>query len=116
MSWITVKVYLEDNKVKVEWIYLRKFVINTVQGDRFLYILLEFGYRYSFDCYSVSFSILRSSSSRSSFPFILPSSFHFYPSRLRQIAGIDHCHISTFLKSLVVAVRLKITVQVSLPH
>ena len=30
MSWITVKVYLEDNKVKVEWIYLRKFVLGTV--------------------------------------------------------------------------------------
>ena len=116
MSWIIIRIYLEDNKVKVEWIYLRKFVLNTVQGDRFLYILLEFGYKYSFDCYNVSFSILRSSSSRFFFPFILPSSFHFYPPRLRQIADIDPYPISTFLKSLVVAVRLKITIQVSLPH
>ena len=116
MSWITVRMDLEDNKVKVERIYLRKFVLGTVRRDQFLYILLEFGYRYNFDCYSVSFSILRSLSSGSSFLFILPSSFPFYPPHVKQIAGIDLCPISTFLKSLVVAVRLKITVQVSFPH
>ena len=46
---------LEENKVKVKWIYLRKFVPGTVQGDQFLFILLEFGYKYNFDCYSVFF-------------------------------------------------------------
>ena len=116
MSWITVKMDLEDNKVKVEWIYLRKFVLETVRRDQFLYILFEFGYIYNFDCYSISFSILRSPSLGSSFLFILPSSFPFYPPHVKQIAGIDLCPISTFLKSLVVAVRLKITVQVSLSH
>ena len=49
MSWITIRMDLKDNKVKVEWIYLRKFVLDTVQGDQFLYILLEIGYRYSFE-------------------------------------------------------------------
>ena len=107
---------LEDNKVKVKWIYLRKFVLGTIRRDQFLYILFEFGYIYNFDCYSVSFSILRSPSLGSSFLFILPSSFPFYPPHVKQIAGIDLCPISTFLKSLVVAVRLKITVQVSLSH
>jgi len=45
---------LEDNKVKVGRIYLRKFVLSTVRGDQFVYILLEVGYKYSFDCYSIS--------------------------------------------------------------
>ena len=60
MSWITVRIDLEDNKVKINWIYLRKFVLGIVQGDQFLYILLEVGYRYSFDCYSISLLILQS--------------------------------------------------------
>ena len=45
---------LEDNKVKVGWIYLRKFVISTVREDRFVYTLLEVGYNYSFDCNNIS--------------------------------------------------------------
>ena len=54
MSWITVRMDLEDNKVKVGWIYLRKFVLDTVRGDQFVYILLEVGYKYSFDYYNIS--------------------------------------------------------------
>ena len=110
MSWITVIMSLGDDKLKVDWIYLSKIVLDTVRGDQFLYILLEVGYKYSFDCYSVSFLIPQSPSSGSSFYFILFSSFPFYPSCVRQIVGIDPCPISTFLKSLVVVVRLKITV------
>ena len=45
---------LEDNKVKVGWIYLRKFILGTVRGNQFMNILLEVGYRYNFDCYNIS--------------------------------------------------------------
>ena len=100
MNQTTSKVDSDDKKMKIDWFNLKKIILGTVRGDRFLYILLEFGYRYSFDCYNVSFSILRSSSSRSSFPFILSSFFPLYPPRIGQIAGIDPCPISIFLKSL----------------
>ena len=40
---------LANHKVKVDWIYLRKFVIGTVQGDKSLYVLLEVGCKYHFD-------------------------------------------------------------------
>ena len=49
---------LKDNQAKTDWTYLRKFVLGTVWEDQFLYILFEVGYRYSFDCYNVSFLIL----------------------------------------------------------
>jgi len=60
MSWVPVTMDPVNNKAKIYWIYLRKIVINTVRGDQFLYILLEVSYKYSFDCYSVYFLILRS--------------------------------------------------------
>ena len=60
MSWITVIMSPGDNKLKVDWIYLSKIVLSTVQGDQFLYILLEVGYRYNFDCYNISSFILQS--------------------------------------------------------
>ena len=110
MSWVMVTMDQVVNKAKIDWIYLRKIVLGTIRRGQFLYILLEVGYKYSFDCYSVSFLIPQSPSSGSSFYFILFSSFPFYPSCVRQIVGIDPCPISTFLKSLVVVVRLKITV------
>ena len=100
MSWITVRMDLEDNKVKVDKIYLRKFVLGTVRGDQFLHIILEVGYRYNFDCYSVSFSILRSLSLRVSLLFYTTFPFHLYPSHANQIVGVGPYPISTFLKSL----------------
>ena len=54
--------------------------------------------------------------SGSSFSFILSSFFHLHPPRVDKVAGFDPCPINTFLNSLGVVVRLKITVQVSLPH
>ena len=51
----------------------------------------------------------------SSFSFIL-SSFHLHPPRVDQVACFDPYPINTFLKSLGIAVRLKITIQVSFPH
>ena len=52
----------------------------------------------------------------SSFSFILSSFFHLHPPRVDHVTGFDPYPISTFLKSLGVAIRLKITIQVSLPH
>ena len=110
MSWITVRMDLRDNQVKIDWIYLRKFVLGTIRGDQFMYILLEF------DCYSVSFFIPRSPSLRA-FPLIyaiFPLSS--LPYMWTVDAHVDPCPISILLKSLGVAVRLKSTVQRSLPH
>ena len=52
MSWITVRMDLEDNQAEVDWIYLSKFVLSTIRGGQFLYISIKNGCRYSFDCYS----------------------------------------------------------------
>ena len=41
MSWITIIMSLGDDKLKVNWIYLSKIILDTVRGDQFLYILLE---------------------------------------------------------------------------
>ena len=69
MSWITIIMDPDDNKVKIEWIYPKKIVIGTIQGDQFLYIFLEFDYKHSFYCYSIFLSILRSLSLRVFFLF-----------------------------------------------
>ena len=52
MSWVTVTMDPIDNKVKIDWIYIRKIVIGTVRKDQFLYILFEIGFKYNFDCHS----------------------------------------------------------------
>ena len=45
----------DDNKVKMDRFYLKKIVIDIVRKDQFMYILLEIGYKYSVNGYSVSF-------------------------------------------------------------
>ena len=60
MIWVVIIMDLDVNKVKVNWFYIRKIILGTIRGDQFLYILLELGYKYSSNCYSVSFLILRS--------------------------------------------------------
>ena len=50
------------------------------------------------------------------FFFIFPFLLHLSPPHVDQIAGSDLCPISPFLKSLWVAIRLNVTVQVSPPH
>ena len=52
----------------------------------------------------------------SSFSFILSSFFHLHHPCIDQVPGFGPCPISTFLKPLGVAVKLKITVQVLLSH
>ena len=100
MSWIIVRMDLEDNKVKVGWIYLRKFVLSTIRGDHFVYILLEVSYKYGLDCYSVSSFLLQSPSLKISLLFYTISPFHPYHPHADQIVDIGTCPISTFLKSL----------------
>ena len=88
MSWITIRMDLEDNKVKLGWIYLRKFVLGIVREDQFIYILLEVGYRYSFDYYSVSFLIFLPLPLRVSLLFYTISPFHPYHPCADQIVGV----------------------------
>ena len=58
MSWVIIIVDPNDNKVKIDWLYLMKIVLGTVRGDQFLYIILEVGYKYSSYCCSNSLLIL----------------------------------------------------------
>ena len=100
MSWVAIIMDPDDNKVKVDLFYLKKIVLGTVRRDYFLYILHVVCYKYSSNCYSVSFSILRFLSLRVSLLFYTIFPFHLYPPCPNQIVGVDPCLISTFLKSL----------------
>jgi len=71
MSWVTIIMDPNDNKVKINWFDLKKIVLGRVQGDQFLYIILEVDYKYSSYCYSISFSILRSPSLKVSLLFYI---------------------------------------------
>ena len=33
MSWVTIIIDSDDNKVKVDWFYSRKIILGTVRGD-----------------------------------------------------------------------------------
>ena len=69
MSLVAIIVDPNDNKVKIDWFYLKKIVLGTVRGDQLLYIILEVDYKYSSYCYNISLSILRSLSLRVFFLF-----------------------------------------------
>jgi len=58
MSWITIIMDLDDNKVKIDLFYLKKIVLGTIQGNRFLYISLEFDYKHRSCYYSIFLLIL----------------------------------------------------------
>ena len=60
MSWVTIIIDPDDNKVKIDWFYLKKIVLGTIQGDQFLYISLEFDYKHSSYYYNIFLLILRS--------------------------------------------------------
>jgi len=47
-----------DNKVEIDWYYLKKIVLGTVQEDQLLYIIFEVDYKYSSYCYHLFLSIL----------------------------------------------------------
>ena len=99
----------------------KKNVLDIVRGDQFLCIYI---YIYLLNLVTslvllliVFFSFFfNPPPPGSSFSFILSSFFHLHPPRVDQVAGVDPCPINTFLKSLGVVVRLKITVHVSLSH
>ena len=33
MSWVVIIMDSDDNKVKIDWFYLTKIVLGTIQGD-----------------------------------------------------------------------------------
>ena len=33
MSWVTIIMDPNDNKVKIDWFYLKKIILDTIQGD-----------------------------------------------------------------------------------
>ena len=110
---------LDDLKVKINRFYpkKKKFVLGIIRGDVFSYISL-LNLVTSPICVATVFFYPSSDplSLGYSFSFIPSSFFHLHPPHLDQIASVDSYSISTFLKSLGVAVRLKIIVHVSLPH
>ena len=57
MSWTAIIMNQDDNKIKGDWFYLKQIALNTALGGQLLYILLEFGYKYSSNYYNISFSI-----------------------------------------------------------
>ena len=79
MSWVAIIVDPNENKVKIDWLYLLKIVLGTVRGDQFLNIIIEIDYKYSFYYYNVSLLIPDPSPSGSFFSFMLSSFFHPYP-------------------------------------
>ena len=110
---------LDDLKAKINRFYPKKIVFGTIRGDVFLYISLLNLITSPIFVATVFFYLSSDPlylSSGYSFSFILLSFFHLHPPCVDQVAGIDLCPISTFLKSLGVAIRLKITVQVSFLH
>ena len=116
MSWITITMDPSDRKVNVDQWYIIKIVIGTIRIDQFLYISLKVDYKYSSNCYNVSFSILRSFSLKVPLLFYIIFPFHLYSPHVDQIVGVDPCPISLFLISFGSSCKAKTTVQVSLPH
>ena len=47
MSGVAIVVDPNDNKVEINRFLLKKIVIGTVWGDQFLYIFLNFDYKYN---------------------------------------------------------------------
>ena len=37
-----------DKKMKTDWFNLKKIILDTVQGDQFLYIFLKFDYKFNY--------------------------------------------------------------------
>ena len=96
MSWITIIVDSNDNRVKIDWFYLKKIVLSTIRGDQFLYIILEFDYKYSSYCYCILLLNLRSLSLRASLLFYTLFSLVSSPSTYRLDCwcwSLSHQHI-----------------------
>ena len=46
MNQITTKVDSDDKRMKIDKFKLQKIVLDTVQGDRLLYIAIKFDYKF----------------------------------------------------------------------
>ena len=68
--------------MKIDWLYLIKIVLGTVQGDQFLYISLEIDYKYNSYSYSVFLLIFQSFPLRVFFLFYTILPLHLYPPRV----------------------------------
>ena len=100
MSWITIIVDPNNNKVRKYRFYLKKIVLKIVQIDQFLYISLNLVTNIVLIATVFHFQIYDLFLSRPPFYFIPTFHFHLHPSRAYQIVGVDLCPISIFLKSL----------------
>ena len=47
MNQTTTKVDSDDKRMKIDKFKLQKIILNTIQGDQFLYIALKFDYKFS---------------------------------------------------------------------
>ena len=82
MSLVIIIMDSDDNKINIDWFYLKKIVIDIVRGDQFLYISLEFDYKHSSCCYSIFFSILQSPFLKAFFLFYIIFLLYLHPSRV----------------------------------
>ena len=114
MSWITVRMDLKDNQARAGRIFLSKFALGAIREGQFLYKSIVQVTNKFFDCYSafsLYFSILL---------FQGPPSNLYYPPFLIFTLHVDSRSLMLILvpsaPSLGVVIRLKNTVQRSLPH
>ena len=52
-NWVLInqtisKMDSDDKKMKTDWFNLKKIILDTVQGDQFLYIFLKFDYKFNY--------------------------------------------------------------------
>ena len=60
MSSTTIKVGSNDKNRKIDWFKLKEIIIDTIQGDQFLYIFFKFNYKFGswlLQCFFLDFSI-----------------------------------------------------------
>ena len=100
MSWITIIVDPNNNKVRKDRFYLKKIILGTVRRYQFLYISLNLITNTVLIATVFLFQICDPFLSGPPFYFIPTFQFHLHPSHAYQIVGVDICPISTFLKSL----------------
>ena len=100
MSWVTIIMNPNDNKVKIDWFDLKKIVLGIIQeiSSSILFQKLIISTVLITIVFLSQFSDLLLSGPP--FCFIFSSSIHLCPSHVDQIVGVDHYYISTFLKSL----------------
>ena len=112
MNHATTIVGPDDKEAKIKQFNSKKIVLGTIREDQFLYISFEYDYKHYSCCYHLFLSPLL----KVFFLFNTLFLFYLHPPRVDQIIGIDPRPISSFLESLGEIIRLKITIQVSLPH